>query len=177
MPGADADATTAAAIERAAQALEAAGAHLREARPPRLEESLPITEAYWSRPESMSLNRWLPTKEAQMSADDVERSLFEWDRFRRFMLLFMEDYDVIVCPVAATPAPPHDGYGLQQFLFTLPYSLAGYPVAVVRCGASPEGLPIGAQIIARPWGDNVALAAAATIERAEGAGWQPPPAA
>jgi amidase len=45
---------------------------------------------------------------------------------------------------------------------------------VVRCGTSPEGLPIGLQIVARHWRDDVALAAAAALE-AELGGWRPPP--
>jgi hypothetical protein len=31
-----------------------------EARPPRLDESLPITREYWARPESLSLSEWRP---------------------------------------------------------------------------------------------------------------------
>ena len=45
---------------------------------------------------------------------------------------------------------------------------------VVRAGASPEGLPIGVQLVARPWREDVALAAAEYIETALG-GWQRPP--
>jgi amidase len=45
---------------------------------------------------------------------------------------------------------------------------------VVRAGTSPEGLPIGVQLIARPWHDHVALAAARHLQRALG-GWRPPP--
>jgi amidase len=37
-------------------------------------------------------------------------------------------------------------------------------------------MPIGVQVVARPWRDDVALAVAAAIERARG-GWQPPPLA
>jgi amidase len=173
-PDANPSKETRAAVDDAVRALADAGAKVTEARPPRLEESLPITRAYWARPESASLQRWVTYRESTLSADDIERSLFEWDRFRRYMLLFMEDYDVIVCPVASTPAPPHDDFEqIGNWIYTLPYSLTGYPVAVVRCGASSEGLPIGAQIIARPWHDHVALAAASHIERALG-GWRPP---
>jgi amidase len=58
--------------------------------------------------------------------------------------------------------------------FTSPHSLTGWPAATVRCGSSPEQLPIGVQIVARPWRDDVALAAAAALERALG-GWRAPP--
>ncbi len=53
------------------------------------------------------------------------------------------------------------------------YNLTGWPAAVVRAGTSPEGLPVGVQIAAKPWRDDVALAVAAVIEKGFG-GWQPP---
>jgi amidase len=46
----------------------------------------------------------------------------------------------------------------------------------VRCGTSPEGLPIGVQLVARPWRDDVALAAALHLEREFG-GFRAPAAA
>lgn len=84
----------------------------------------------------------------------MERSLFEWDRFRRSMLSFIQDYDLLVCPVADAPAPPHGTPTAETYRYQLPYSLTGWPVAVVRCGTSPEGLPIGVQVVARPWHDR-----------------------
>jgi amidase len=39
----------------------------------------------------------------------------------------------------------------------------------VPCGVSPEGLPIGLQVIAGPWREHLALAVAAYLERALGA--------
>jgi amidase len=45
---------------------------------------------------------------------------------------------------------------------------------VVRGGTSPEGLPIGVQLVARPWREDVALAVAQSLEGALG-GWQRPP--
>ena len=100
----------------------------------------------------------------------------QWDMFRGGMLAFMESFDVILCPVVAIPAPAH-GYtagpdALLAFTYVQTYNLTGWPAAVVRCGTSPEGLPIGVQIVARPWREDVALAVAAHLEQAMG-GWQP----
>jgi amidase len=58
--------------------------------------------------------------------------------------------------------------------YTRIYNLTGWPAAVVRGGTSPEGLPIGVQVVARPWREDVALAVAGYLETALG-GWQPPP--
>jgi len=43
----------------------------------------------------------------------------------------------------------------------------------VRGGTSPEGLPIGIQVVARPWREDVALAVAQHLETVLG-GWQRP---
>lgn len=102
--------------------------------------------------------------------------MMQWDMFRSKMLAFMDNYDVIICPVCACPAM-HHGTTFEKFpafSYTMIYNLTGWPAAVVRAGTSPEGLPIGVQIVARPWRDDVALAVALHIEKILG-GWQPPP--
>ena len=103
--------------------------------------------------------------------------LEEVDRFRSGMLTFMEQYDVILCPTCAYPAPPH-GLLMTDAMrkgtsYTGAYNLTGWPGAVVRGGTSPEGLPIGVQVVARPWREDVALAVAQHLEAALG-GWQRP---
>jgi amidase len=96
----------------------------------------------------------------------------DWDAFRTTMLGFIERYDLILCPVADEPAVPLGVEG--NGIYCLPYSLTGYPCVVVRAGTSPEGLPIGVQVVAQPWREDIALAAAGRIETALG-GWSPPP--
>ena len=90
------------------------------------------------------------------------------------MLAFIQQYDAVLCPVSATPATRHDDPDGPDFTYTLAYNLTGWPGAVVRCGTSPEGLPIGVQIVAHPWREDVALAVAQYLETNLG-GWQPPP--
>jgi amidase len=170
MPGASPSAAVLAAVHLAVDAMRDAGAVVREDTPPRLEESMPITKAYWARPESLSVSEWRPYRPSTRTADDIERSLFEWNRFRVSMLSFMDRYDVIVCP-AAEDVPPEQRAAVEgDFVYTLPYSLTGYPVVVVRAGTS-NGLPVGLQVVGRPWQDHVAVAAASIIERASG-GWR-----
>jgi amidase len=170
--GAEPTAETAETCRRAALALAGMGAHVAEALPPRIEETSHITIQYWQRPESDSADEWASERAAQLSSLEVEQHLFEWDRFRRALIGFMAHYDVILTPVAERPATPHqtDAGGIP---YTLTYSLTGWPCAVVRAGTSPEGMPIGVQVVARPWRDDVALAVAQAIERSLG-GWQPP---
>ncbi len=104
-------------------------------------------------------------------------ALFDrWDRFRRDMLSFFDDYDLLISPVNAYPALPHGKASerLEAFSYTMTYSLTGWPAVVVRAGSSPEGLPIAVQIAARPWREDVALAVAAEVEHRLG-GWRLPP--
>ena len=83
------------------------------------------------------------------------------------MLSFMKDYDVIVCPVNALPAMRHgDEYAdeLRPFSYTMTYNLTGWPGGVVRGGTSPEGLPIGVQIVAAPWREDIVLAVCSRMD-------------
>ena len=148
---------TVAALQAAVHALAGAGCRVTEARPQGLVEAREVTRGYWGR--------------VRMTH---ERLINAWDQFRTQLLSFMQSYDLILTPVAADAAPlyrakiPID----DQYSFTVPYSLGGNPAVVVRAGTSPEGLPIGVQVVARNWRDYAALAAAGWIEKQLG-GWQP----
>jgi amidase len=118
--------------------------------------------------------------ESATSAAEFLYWTMRWDRYQSAMLSFLREFDVIICPVDACPAMPH-GFTHQQDYrpegvtsYTKPYSLTGWPSAVVRGGTSPEGLPIGVQVVAHPWREDVALTVAQHIEAALG-GWQRPP--
>lgn len=114
-------------------------------------------------------------REAITSAEFTQL-LTRLDRVRGAMISFLEKYDVIVCPVNAYPAMSHEN-AMDRAIgwsYTRIYNLTGWPAAVVRGGTSPEGLPIGVQIVARPWREDVALAVAQYLETALG-GWKRPP--
>jgi amidase len=92
----------------------------------------------------------------------------ELDLFRDRMFAFMGGYDAILSPVASQTAVPH-GASIEDkvfrgFSYTMTHNLTGWPAAVVRCGTSRDGLPIGIQIAARPWREDVALALAYLIQ-------------
>ena len=101
----------------------------------------------------------------------------ELDRYQAEMFAFLRKYDAIVCPVYTQPALPHGASifdaNFRGFSHTMTYNLTGWPVAVVRCGESSSGLPIGVQIAAKPWREDVALALAGSLEKALG-GWKAP---
>jgi amidase len=104
------------------------------------------------------------------------------DQWRTQALAFVRRFDLILCPAAADVAPLpvenwHDSavsWSARIFPYLVPFNFTGAPSVVVRVGADASGLPIGAQCVARPWREDVALRAAAEIETALD-GWQPPP--
>jgi amidase len=112
-----------------------------------------------------------------VGAAELWRLLRRWDAYRSRMLEFAERYDLILCPVFDGPARLHGTMNVPGELdptsWTTPHSLTGWPAAAVRAGTSPEALPIGVQLVARPWRDDVTLAAALRIERELG-DWPPP---
>jgi amidase len=102
----------------------------------------------------------------------------ELDLVRGQMLAEMSRYPVLLCPVASVPAFRHgerswaiDGQTveyLDAWRFTEWFNALGAPGAVVPVGRSPEGLPIGVQIVARPFEDETALGIAAVVDAAFG---------
>ena len=107
------------------------------------------------------------------------------DLLRSKTLEEMRNYPVLLCPVASTPAWKHGerewSVGdqkvkyLDSVRYTQWFNTLGAPAAVVPVGRSREGLPIGVQIVARPFEDETALGIASIIDAAFG--FQPPPLA
>ena len=102
----------------------------------------------------------------------------ELDLLRAKTLAEMCEYPVLLCPVASIPAFRHnertwiiDGKSveyLDAMRFTQWFNALAFPAAVVPVGASPEGLPIGVQIAARPFEDEVVLGVSAVVDAAFG---------
>ncbi|HZZ35928.1 MAG TPA: amidase [Caulobacteraceae bacterium] len=158
------DAATIAAVHLAGRIAEAAGARIETAELPILEESLAVSHVHWAQQRSLSLSRWTPDGRGGLPGAQIDEGLFRWERLQRQVLAFMGEHDAILCPAAATAAPIHRPLTAEDYLFTLPFSLTGQPVAVVPLATSDEGLPIGAQVVAARWRDDVALKIAALLE-------------
>ena len=103
--------------------------------------------------------------------------LVELDRVRGRMLAFMRDFDAIVCPVSPWCAPEHGFVPEERYRawsHAMAYNVTGWPGVTVRAGTGAGGLPIGVQVVARPWREDVAFALARRVESALG-GYRPPP--
>ena len=183
---------TAQAVQKAAQALSVAGARVDEIRPPGIDQTYDIylklfcadggsgieslLQAAGTTRVHPLMQRVLEIQRANaLTMAELGSLVTRWDAFRSSMLSFLERYDAVLSPVCAFPGMVHGStYDvLEAFSYTMTYNLSGWPAAVVRAGASPEGLPIGVQVAARPWREDVALSAAQFLEGAL-SGFQPP---
>jgi amidase len=181
-------------VRTAVHALADAGTFVEEARPAGIEQSYLIVRDLFAADGGASVQRLLQmvgTTETHpfvqqfgeilrphaMTTAEFTGVLVRWDMFRSTMLSFIEKYDVIICPACALPAWPHSTTMTEEQLvagsYSISYNLTGWPAVAVRGGTSPEGLPIGVQVVARPWREDVALAVAQYLETASG-GWQRP---
>ena len=126
----------------------------------------------------------MATAEPLKSAELVE-AWEQQDSCKSRMLDWMKSYDVLICPVAGKPAQPIDeeprapgeaaGGPGGGWPYTGVFNCTGWPVVVVRCGSSADGkLPIGVQVVAAPWREDLCIAVASYLESRSG-GWQRPP--
>lgn len=179
-----------ATVRAAARALADANAVVTEAVPTAVEQTSALGLPVYGWDEGASIQRMLAaagTTESTFGTfppatpvppERLDALFHALDLWRSGMTAFFSGYDVILCPVAAVTAVPHGGasdpvQANRHFSYCMTYNLTGWPAAVVRAGTSPEGLPIGVQIVAHPGRDDVALAVAKFVEIALG-GYQPP---
>jgi Asp-tRNA(Asn)/Glu-tRNA(Gln) amidotransferase A subunit family amidase len=126
--------------------------------------------------------------EPPLTAETLLHAWIGRDHLRAEFLAQMRKYPILLCPAAAIPAFRHGERSwniegktveyLDAWSYTEWFNLLGNPAAVVpvsqsTSGESP-GLPIGVQIVGRPWEEEQVLAIAAALEAQRGA-WTPPP--
>ncbi len=183
------------AVQDAAQALRAQGFEVRPFRPKALEQARKLWELFFVRCGAMFEEPLVRGHEDKLSpvfrdflarahaappltAEELLMAWAEADIIRGKLLAQMQEFPLLLCPVCAVPAFRHDERswaidGKQvEYLDAMRYSqwfnLLAAPAAVVPVGRSPEGLPIGVQVVGRPYEDEVALKAASVIDDAFG---------
>jgi Asp-tRNA(Asn)/Glu-tRNA(Gln) amidotransferase A subunit family amidase len=188
------------AVRRAAQLLAYAGFELEPFRLNNLER---VLELWWfffatvigelfqgeirGREESLStifldyLQVARPKETSAMSMLQFVGTCTARDREREQILQAMRDVPVLLSPVSSGPAFRHGEGGYQpgkSYRETMRHSqwlnVMGFPGVAVPMGKSLEGLPIGVQVIARPYEDELALYVAEALEVARGP-WEAPP--
>ena len=112
---------------------------------------------------------------------DFTRLCEEMDAIKSEQLAWFEKYDLIVCP--ASDAPPHSARlraarrprtaGASQLHEPVQHDGLARRRRALRHVDEAAGLPLGIQVVAQPWRDDVVIAAMAHIEKQTG-GWQKP---
>ena len=184
------DAEVAERVRQAALSFADAGCQVEEVAPDWGPEGAELARFFWS-VDRTPLTEHLDAWEAQMDAGLVAciraggghsaetylamraRKLSYVERQHRFMA----DWDLLLTPsvsVAAFPAdqlqpehwPQHPWDWFSWAEFSYPFNMSGLPALSIPCGLTPDGLPVGLQIVGKRGCDALVLQAAAAFERA-----------
>lgn len=184
---------TAGAVADAARALSEAGLLVEERRPPHVELGNELWLKLFSRASVVQLRGVYKGRESEGGSfvnwrlgtadhtpapalDEYIAGWMERDRLREELVQWLETTPIIVAPVGATPAYPHDTLKVtvrgstfgtfKAFSYAQTFSVFNLPVVTVPAGKSAEGLPIGVQIAGGPFTEEMILAAAEIVENA-----------
>jgi len=108
---------------------------------------------------------------AETSLSDYILARRAQSELRRQFERFFQDCDLLLTPTTPITAPLIQGPDAVEQArllprFTAPFNLTGLPAMSIPCGFTTRGLPIGLQIVARPWAEAHLLRAGYAYERA-----------
>ena len=106
----------------------------------------------------------------ELKATDYARALLAKHELSVKVGRFLQTYDLLLTPTLPSPPLPVDyddpiGF-LKWVAFTFPFNLTGQPAASVPAGFTRAGLPVGLQIVGRPYDEATVFRAAAAFEEA-----------
>jgi Asp-tRNA(Asn)/Glu-tRNA(Gln) amidotransferase A subunit family amidase len=183
---------TAEAVRNAATALIDAGLIGEERVPPHVERGNELWLKLFSRASVVQLRQAYAGRENEggsfvswrlRTADDVpptslDEYISNWmerDRLREELLRWLATTPIVIAPVGATPAYAHDTLKVtvrgetmgtfRAFSYAQAFNVFDLPVVTVPAGRSKDGLPIGVQIVGRPFAEDTVLNAAEIVER------------
>ena len=192
---------TAAAIEAAARAFEAAGAHIETIGPISTREMVAGLDRFWRlrshldiaalAPERRErvlpyIRAWVQSAEG-LSAAQVFHGQAQIAALRDAAVAGSRRFDFVISPVSPVTGFPAEWASplndperpFEHIAFTLPYNMSEQPAISVPCGFTSGGLPIGLQIAGRRHDDLGVLRLARAWERLRPAlrPWPEPPGA
>jgi Asp-tRNA(Asn)/Glu-tRNA(Gln) amidotransferase A subunit family amidase len=189
-----------AAVRKAAEALESAGFEVEAFRPEGLEEARQLWHHFFVCCGAMLIRPMFKENDPDMSPTlkqflemagsqplhsgcSLLDAWIQRDLLRAQFLAQMEKYPILLCPPAAITAFRHGERSweieektveyLDAWSYTEFFNLLGNPSAVVPASQSAEGLPVGVQIVGRPWQEEQVLAIAQEVEQV-GCGYEIP---
>lgn len=117
-----------------------------------------------------------------LTGERLLTTLLERDALRSQLLSQMEEFPILLAPVSSIPAFRHEDAGWgpahaadysQTMSYSQHYNLLGNPAASVPVAWTREGLPIGIQVVGRPYKEDEVLAVAKILDCQFG--WKMPP--
>ena len=185
----------AGAVDQAARLLESAGIPVEPFEPRGLERApnlwwfffgqlpAPFTrrlfegrenEVHWTATEALLRAE----KDPPPTGEQVVAQFAARDAMRAALLRQMEDVPLLLTPACGIPAFRHGerrwpagekSIGLFQAMMpSVIWNVLGFPAVSVPVTFTPEGLPLGVQLVGRPWEDELLLEAAVRLEEARG---------
>jgi Asp-tRNA(Asn)/Glu-tRNA(Gln) amidotransferase A subunit family amidase len=193
---------TLGAVERAAAALASAGFEMIEERPPGIERGPSLWTERFSPDVAKAIRMVYRTPSDEAEAGQAVRAILrrasttpeqteaerikideECARLRLSLIEWMEERPLLLAPVGAVPAPEHGARKVRvayeeinvfnAFSYAQTFNTFDLPVVCVPAGRTPEGLPLGVQLIGRPFSEKLLLQTALLLEEALG-GFVPP---
>lgn len=188
-----------AAVERAAEIFERAGAVVAPMKPFMTQGMLDGMDHFWRMRSHMDMKalpaqlkaRVLPyiqqwaDSAAGMSGEAVFRAQHQFHLTRVATVNACRAFDYVISPVSPVPAAPADWASptndpmrpLEHIGFTVPYNMSEQPAASINCGYSKAGMPIGLQIAGKRFDDLGVLQVARAFEllREPQRPWPQPP--
>jgi aspartyl-tRNA(Asn)/glutamyl-tRNA(Gln) amidotransferase subunit A len=188
-----------AAVERAAQLFERAGAVVAPMKPFMTQGMLDGMDHFWRMRSSVDMKalprevkaRVLPyiqqwaDSAAGMTGEAVFRAQHQFHLTRLAAVNACRHFDYVISPVSPVPAPPAEFASptndpmrpLEHIGFTVPFNMSEQPAASINCGYSKAGMPIGLQIAGKRFDDLGVLQVARAFEllREPQRPWPQPP--
>ncbi|WP_181310469.1 amidase [Nocardioides campestrisoli] len=187
------------AWEDASALLESLGHHVEDVPVPLPREAVPVFETCWSVLTALSpapagreqwlrpLTRWLSDRGHAVSGPEFALAVGALRRYAAEALSALAPYDLVLTPTVAAPplrvgalrddADPHADFEAQKRFtpWTSAWNVTGMPAASLPLHWTPEGLPVGVMLAARPAAEELLLAVCAQVESAAPWGARRPP--
>ena len=188
-----------AAVQRAAQLFERAGAVVAPIQPFMTQAMLDGMDHFWRMRSHIDMRALPPEAKARvlpyiqqwadsaagMSGEAVFRASHQFHLTRLATVAACRPFDYVLSPVSPVPAPPAEFASptndplrpLEHIGFTVPFNMSEQPAASVNCGYTSGGLPIGLQIAGKRFDDLGVLQVARAFEliREAQRPWPQPP--
>ncbi len=178
------------AYESASRLLEELGHHVEDVEVPMSREAVPVFETCWSVMSALAilppggeeqlrpLTRWLTDRGRAVSGPEFGLAVGELRRVAAATLQALAPYDAVLTPTLAQPPlrigeirddadPARDFENQKAFTpYTSAWNVTGMPAVSLPLHWTPDGLPVGVMVAARPGEDHLLLALAAQVEEA-----------